>query len=192
MTRDLLPEVVKTRASSSRPLTTARDRTTVSSRLPRTRIMGCCGPKECVHGPFHAFSSPSRASRARSTGRAVSASPPRIGQQRGIAPRRDARAAVIGARPVSRRVDRDGTRGLGDSAARRRLARPAATRAPTAFNRRIEFDTRTDSKHRPTRCARARSVPDWDACSKKDRRVFFSRARRTSANRVASSPTDPR
>ena len=135
--------------------------------------MGCCGPKECVHGPFHAFSSPSRASRARSTGRAVSASPPRIGQQRGIAPRRDARAAAIGARPVSRRVDRDGTRGLGDSAARRRLARPAATRAPTAFNRRIEFDTRTDSKHRPTRCAWARSVPDWDACSKKDRRVFF-------------------
>jgi hypothetical protein len=103
----------------------------------------------------------------------VSASPPRIGQQRGIAPRRDARAAAIGARPVSRRVHRDGTRGLGDSAARRRLARPAATRAPTAFNRRIEFDTRTDSKHRPTPVCAGSIRPGLDACSKKDPRVFF-------------------
>jgi len=118
----------------------------------------------------------------------VSASPPRIGQQRGIAPRRDARAAVIGARPVSRRVDRDGTRGLGDSAARRRLARPAATRAPTAFNRRIEFDTRTDSKHRPTPVCAGSIRPGLGRLFEKGpTRFFFSRpANERESRRVLS------
>lgn len=87
-------EFVKTSASSTPPLTTARDRTTVPSRLPRKRIMGCCGPKECVEGTSDAFSFPSHASRARSPGHAVSASPSKSGNNGNRASSRRARRGV--------------------------------------------------------------------------------------------------
>ena len=87
-------EFVKTSASSTPPLTTARDRTTVPSRLPRKRIMGCCGPKECVEGTSDAFSFPSHASRARSPGQAVSASPSKSGNNGNRASSRRARRGV--------------------------------------------------------------------------------------------------
>jgi hypothetical protein len=107
------------------------------------------------------------------------------GESRRVATRAPRRSARDGG---SRRVDRDGTRGLGDSAARRRLARPAATRAPTAFNRRIEFDTRTDSKHRPTPpCAGSIRPGLGRLFEKGPTRFFFSRpANERESRRVLS------
>ena len=109
--------------------------------------MGCCGPKECVEGTSDAFSShltrraldrPDRRCQRRRQNRATT----------GIAPRRDARAAVFDAIPFSGRVDRGGTGGRVETA-RCRVAPIAGD--PRADRARRANRTRPRAENRSTR-----------------------------------------
>ena len=98
----------------------------------------------------------------------------------GIAPRRDARAAVFDAIPFSGRVDRGGTDGRVETA-RCPSRRPAATRAPTALDGRIELARarRIVRRARPTRgmlyfsVEHGGSTDDGSSSSRRERRGGF-------------------
>lgn len=165
--------------------------------------MGCCGPTECVHGPFDAFSSPSRASRARSTGRAVSASPPKWGnngESRRVAtraPRRSARdPSRVASIATGRGVSGTAPRGVASRDRRRPARRPRSTGESNSTPRlatRVRRARPTHFLHRTTHVRGLDPSRTRTPFRKRIGAFFFSLSRPASEREcVASSPTDPR
>jgi hypothetical protein len=97
------------------------------------------------------------------------------------APRRSARdPSRVASIATGRGVSGTAPRGVASRDRRRPARRPRSTGESNSTRGPTQNTARR-------RCARARSVPDWDACSKKDRRVFFFLASGERA-RIASRP----